>query len=739
MQLGQPTVSSVPWTAADIALAAAIAAAVANGIVVIVLGWQRAPRFPGRRHAAQTTRCAFRPPACSVKLARPVPAPLSRSAARWRLLAILALVLVLFAPSLRNTFALDDRLIAKAVREGLGPNVMVQEVQPLARYFTTNYWQGIDPKDVLYRPVTVLSYAVLYAAIGRHLDGEAGEALPQHAANVLLHLLAVWLVYCLARRVHLPRAASLLAALVFGAHAIHSEVVAGVVGRSELLAFVFGAAAVLVATARATPARLAGAGALVFLAFGSKESAVAWTGVLALFVVARELGAPATVPFRRVVGKVLRRTAVVAGPALALFLLLRANMIASLPPTDAAATADAWAVRLTGTTGWAWGLAMSLLPVHLACDHGPAVFTPITSPLNPRFLLAALAILGLGILAAATWRRAPRIALGAAVFLAASVLIGNVLFPIGVPFAERLYYTPSFGVCLMYGALAQRLPARFTKPATVAFVLWLGWSAFMIVRRNPVWANDAALFAYDYHNQPRSARIALNWAGVLRDAGRDQELVPVLQRVVELDPHMAAAWNELGVRAMQSGDPEQAIAHFTACLRAQRQDSDIHKIALENLVRVHLARKQAPAAVAAIEQVARVEPATVARAFLTLQDVLGDAVTAAWAVELSRRLQAAAPGASPDWDRQRGLACVRRQAHPEAIAFFRAWLPHALTPLDRQQTTLLLGSSLVQVGDLAAARAAVVALLGLPSLAPEIQKAAQDLMQKIETRGSGGR
>ena len=56
-------------------------------------------------------------------------------------------------------------------------------------------------------------------------------------------------------------------------HALHTEVVAGIVGRGELFAFVFGAAATL-AYSRARP-RLVLAGLAFFAAFCSKESALA--------------------------------------------------------------------------------------------------------------------------------------------------------------------------------------------------------------------------------------------------------------------------------------------------------------------------------------------------------------------------------------------------------------------------------------------------------------------------------
>ena len=98
-----------------------------------------------------------------------------KQASRW-LLAVLVLTFILYAPSLRNTFTLDDRVIAMAVRDSGEPNPMVAELQPLGRYFTTNYWNTASAADVLYRPLTVLSYALVYTCLGRHLEGESGEA-----------------------------------------------------------------------------------------------------------------------------------------------------------------------------------------------------------------------------------------------------------------------------------------------------------------------------------------------------------------------------------------------------------------------------------------------------------------------------------------------------------------------------------------------------------------------------------
>lgn len=641
---------------------------------------------------------------------------------RLRVALILLLAFALYSPSLANGYAFDDRFVALAVRDDGQPNRMVHTLQPLGDYFTTNYWQGVYPGDVLYRPITTLSIALLHAWFGRHAASETGQAFPQHLANVLLHVLCTWLAYRLARRAGLARLGASVASLAFGVHAIHSEVVAGVVGRSELLAFACGAAMVLVASGRELrPGRALAAACLAFLAFASKESAVAWAAVLPLFLLLR----------RPAFGTVLRRTLLVAGPSLALFLALRATMIAGLPVVATADVVDPWTVRATGTVGWGWGLATSLLPLHLACDHGPAVFAPVASPLDPRFLAAAAALLGVVAFACLAWKRAPQAAAGAGVFLLTSVLVANVLFPIGVPFAERLYYTPSFGMCLAAGALAVRLRPQARRAAGAAFAGWLVWSAFLVLQRNPLWADDAALFAHEYENQPRSARIALNWAGVLRRLGRDEELRPVLERVVELDPHLAAAWNELGVRAMRAGDTERAVAHFTACLSARRQDSDVHRLALENLVRVHLARNEAAQAVAAVERFAAVEPATVAHAFTGLQDALGSAASLPWILSLADRLQQAAPQARDDWDRQRALACFKRKAFDDAARWVRAWLPRTTDPVDHARMTLLLANAQLEANDRAGARQTLADLLGRPGLSAELRQAALDLERRL--------
>ena len=168
-------------------------------------------------------------------------APSRRRAAR-ALGLILLVTAALYAPSLRNGFTYDDEYIAAATHPSGQPNAMIAELRPLTEYFRAHYWKGEHAARGEYRPVTILSYAATYRLLGRTA---AGEAFPQHALNLLLHLCATALVYRLLRVVRARREAALLGALVFGVHAVHSEVVASVVGRAELLAFTCGALSLL--------------------------------------------------------------------------------------------------------------------------------------------------------------------------------------------------------------------------------------------------------------------------------------------------------------------------------------------------------------------------------------------------------------------------------------------------------------------------------------------------------------
>lgn len=664
---------------------------------------------------------------------------MSRSAARLRLLAVLLLGCALYAPSLGNRFALDDRLVAMAVRDDGTPNEMVRELQPLGRYFTSNYWQGFLDRDILFRPITVLSYALSYAAVGRHLEGEAGEALPQHVVNLTLHLLAVWLAYRLARTARLPRTPALVCALVFAVHAIHSEVVAGVVGRAELLAFVFGAGATLAfvrarGSLRQRLPRYAVAAVALFVAVAAKESAAAWMPFLAVYALVRRVQAQPGLRLWPALAGVLFEAAAVAVLPLAVFLLLRASMIAGLG-TDA----EAWTQALLRATPgsprgnalvqWAYALAASVLPTRLSADWGPLVFTPTDAVTSPAPLLALGMLASLLALGLACWRRQPLVFLAVATWFGHGFLTSNVPFRIGTDYAERLYYTPSLGVALLAAWAVARRPQAWRWPGIALLATWTAWNGWLVLQRNPVWRDNDTLHRYEVEHQPRSARILLQWASQLEQRGEPEAARPYLERVVTLLPEHAAAWNHLGTVHARAGRTDEARRCFERSVAAFDATPDVRVAAAINLALAQTIAGRADAAAAALDHAAQTAPARTAARVPELRQAFASKLPYRWFDAFLARLQDAVPGARA-WACERALLAHDAEQPRAAVAFAQQALTAALAPPARAQMRLVLAAGLLATGDRAGAERVVDALLADPAVPAALAQQARALLAR---------
>lgn len=481
--------------------------------------------------------------------------------------ALLVACFVLYAPSLGNEFVWDDPDAAMG-NGGGRRNPLVDEVRPLGDYLLGNWWPQRNPHCHTYRPLTTLSFALRTAVFG-------DDARAAHLLNVLLHVLTVGLCLRLLLAVGASFAAAWLGALVFGLHALHSESVLNIVGAAELIAFAAGAGGTL-CLLRAVGARGAAAGwwtaaALSFTAaYFAKESALAWVGMapLCLVVARRAQSAPAAWSRARGLGVAL----VLAGPAL-LFLVLRARMLAALPPGDPGIAhldnplVDLPTLARLGSAAIAWGhgLLLTVLPLRLQVDYGPSQLPVVTALDDPWLIVTAFALVALGALA---WtavrelRRRPLLALGAAAFLGFSFVVSNVPMPAFMMFAERVYFTPTLGAAFAAAWLVDRVAkAPRWQPALLLLLGgWLGASAQVAWERNEFWRDDRTIIERGVADSPSSVRLQL-CAGVL--AVKDGELVAArrhFERAALLDPAAPQPWLELARLAIQAGDGNTAAA-----------------------------------------------------------------------------------------------------------------------------------------------------------------------------------
>ncbi len=502
---------------------------------------------------------------------------------------LLAVVLVsglAFWPTLANEFPYDDAHVAQAHHPQRGANPMIAELQTVASYFTTEYWTGTGTgteqlqSNPLYRPVTVYSIALTHALWPG--DGSPrGEAFPHHLVNLLLQLLNTVLVFALARRCAAGTTAALAAAAVFGTAAIHAEPVASIVGRADLLAFGFGLDALLSWFGQRDPTsprptlarilRIGGASLLLFLAFCSKESALAWWPFGGCLGIALAMHAGTPRPWSGAWRPLLLGVL----PSLAWWYLRHQT----LSPLSTAELVSYVANPLqyvplgqrilAGLAIQGYAITSIFAPLQLASDYGAAVF-PFAEPdrsfgLLPACYLALwLGFCGLGLHAA--WRRRPLPFLLATTLVGFGIITSNVLLVIGTIHAERLLYLPSLGAAWAAAWLLQRR-SRWLPIGLVC--LWCLANSAQTFRRSREWRDSATLFCTDAERQPDSLVLRLQAAAVYQQRGDWQNWFRHLEAARQLRPQWARAMIELAagqtlLAQHQAPSQEPARASFLA-------------------------------------------------------------------------------------------------------------------------------------------------------------------------------
>jgi len=468
--------------------------------------------------------------------------------------------------TLSNEFALDDLPLVRN-------NPTIRSLSETGRQFLRPYWPVEGEAAGLYRPVTSVSFIVNHAVTG---PGPTGY----HAGNLFLHMLVSLLCWYVARPAGKYYGTALLAALLFAVHPLHTEVVANIAGRAELLAALWILAAWL-AHRRATDSRGGGVGLLwssvaagcYLLGLLSKEHVVLAPVLFVLddLLRRREQEGAFAVPWA---AYAFYLPAVAIGLASRVFVLGGIHGPQNVAYIDNPAAFGGILVRLA-TAGWVQVkyLIVFLWPVSLSSDYSFDAIPLVESARDPRLwagLLWAAALAGLFVVG---WRRSRPIALGVAVWVLFFLPTANLFFASGVLMAERLAYLPSLGGCLILGHLGAWAATRgrsedgrarravVTAVILIALVV-LGLLSARTIRRNPVWRNNATLALHDVNVMPRSAKLHAGAAIVLHARGELAAAEAEYRRAVEIYPGYAQMFYNFGELLAQQGSSEEAIRYL---------------------------------------------------------------------------------------------------------------------------------------------------------------------------------
>lgn len=493
------------------------------------------------------------------------------------LLCLAGAAFLVYANTLPNGLTLDDTAI-------ISGNDLVRSLTPLSRYLESGWWSGQKGYgDDLYRPLTLFSLGLQYAIHGAAPFG-------YHLVNLLLYALCLPPVYLLLRRLTCCEKGALWGSLVFALHAVHSEAVANVVGRAELLAFLFGITVLclhargyqLLRFGRAVGLPLALA--CFFCAAASKESALAWLPVLVFWDFATTR--PDQRPGKRAATELARSYVYYLLPAAA-YLLLRLSTLAATSsprevyyPVNPLAWAETAVRMMTGIKLLFYQILMLLFPFRLCSDYSFEAISLVRIWYDPLFLLALAGHAALVIVAVLTWRRGRPLFFAVAFFYATSLITSNILLAIGTIFGERLLFTPSFALAVTAAWLLRRREKRageseFPPPADRRRVhalglvaLWLAASTVTAMGRGPQWGDNRTLFVHDAERQPKSVVLNLRAAKIRMDEGDTAEAERLLRRSLEVLPDDPVALNNLGELYRLTGRGREADTQLRQALRA---------------------------------------------------------------------------------------------------------------------------------------------------------------------------
>lgn len=464
---------------------------------------------------------------------------------------ILLLALAASLSSLGNGFAYDDQHI-------IAENPRAHSLADPWRRFTEAYWppeQGVS----LYRPLTILGFAVQWAAGG-------GRPFIFHAVNVLLYLAGAGLLFAVARHL-LPLSGAWIAAALWSVHPVHVEAVANGVGQSELLVAVLVLfASLLYLRAREVGRLTVRDGAAITACYAAacfvKEHAIMLPALLA----ALELwGVRDSRPLRQRVGEV-RLFFLVLLLVGAVFLLVRTTVLGGL----AGDKPPGWMSQVDTLHRWLTMLAMLptiagllLWPAHLQAEYGPAEILPATSVGLEQFA-GVLVLVSAVVLAVVCRKRQPVVTLGLVLAAFSFLPTSNVLIPTGIILSERTLLLPSVGICLALGAGWVLLPPRpMTRVVTVLLLLaGTAWSAW----RQPVWRDNPTLFRQMTLDAPFSYRAHWGYGSILyTTSDKPQGLIhlQMAARLYSSDPTML---EDVGGRLADAGGCQYAEPLFRKAL-----------------------------------------------------------------------------------------------------------------------------------------------------------------------------
>jgi tetratricopeptide (TPR) repeat protein len=458
-----------------------------------------------------------------------------------------------------------------------------------------------------------------------------------HAINILLYWLASVVLFSVLRRlltgynILFP----FLATLLFMVHPLHTEVVASLKNRDELLAFLFGMGTlsmVLTYLEKKNPLYILIAILFFVIGYLSKSSILPFLLLIPLAIRF----------FTHTPGKtlllmvaILGVVAVVAqlGPKMYLADAQRNNLFIENPLFG---EKDFWIRLGTGLTSLLFYVKMMLWPHPLLYYYGFDMI-PVVGMGDLKALLSLALHGGLLFMAIRGWRSKSLWSFAIFWYLIAIAMYSNVVIPVVGIVGERFAFTASLGFVIIVTALIFKLFKNDPKNLTIEMDVRLKIITVMVlimipgtvasINRNRDWRNLFDLYHHDIKHLNNSAKANIDYAGLLMNSVyqdenfirhgavnqyKYQKIVTHFRRAIELYPDNYKTINDLGTVYLFIGKNYDSAVYFLQ--KAIALDST-KQPAWVNLGMAYKENKEYDKALACYERILKIDPNQVKAVF----------------------------------------------------------------------------------------------------------------------------
>ncbi len=556
---------------------------------------------------------------------------------RLHALFIFAICFALYANTLTHDFCQDDSIV---ITENM---FTTQGVSGFGGILGNDTFYGFfkeEGKAALvaggrYRPFTLLMFAFEYQIFGKN-------PFIGHLMNVLLFGSMCVLIYFLLLKllknrqnteggaaeskikkdafsysnfgILNPELIALITTILFAVHPIHTEAVANIKGRDEIMTLLGSVSAVWFALKFYENKQIKHA-VFAFICFFiglmSKENAVTFVALVPMifyFFYYTNLAESAkqTLPFFA---------------ATIVFLLLRGSVIGQQFGTEQTELMNNPYLKLDGnqyvpfdfseklaTITFTLGKYIQLLfvPFPLTHDYYPR-HIDIMNFGNWQVLLSIFLYITLIYLMIKNWLKRDLMSFGIAYFLITLSIVSNIVFPVGTNMAERFLFMPSLGFCLIIGILFNQLMNYFLlknkdnssnaesnkinskqltinglgdipKPVLIGFLFIFILFSFKTIDRNAAWKDNFTIFTTDINVSKNSAKLQNSVGGETIEHYKNEpnkelketklkEAIAHVLRATEIHPTYKNPYLLLGNAYFYLNDFDKSIEAYNAALK----------------------------------------------------------------------------------------------------------------------------------------------------------------------------